>query len=52
MANPLLDHASPGDLADRGQTFETEGKIQDFKRLLEIVEADLAEVPAQADSDP
>jgi uncharacterized metal-binding protein YceD (DUF177 family) len=47
MANPLLDHASPGDLADRGQTFETEGKIQDFKRLLEIVAADLAEVPAQ-----
>ena len=47
MANPLLDHASPGDLADRGQTFEIEGEIQDFKRLLEIVEADLAEVPAQ-----
>jgi uncharacterized metal-binding protein YceD (DUF177 family) len=47
MANPLLDHASPGDLADRGQTFEIEGKVQDFKRLLEIIEADLAEVPAQ-----
>ena len=47
MANPLLDHASPGDLADFGQVLDTEGEIQDFKRLLEIIEADLAEVPAQ-----
>jgi uncharacterized metal-binding protein YceD (DUF177 family) len=47
MANPLLDHASPGDLADFEQAFDTEGEIQDFKRLLEIIEADLAEVPAQ-----
>jgi len=47
MANPLLDHALPGDLADCGQTFEIQGEIKDFKRLLEIIEADLAEVPAQ-----
>ena len=47
MANPLLDHALPEDLADLGQAFEIEGQIQDFKRLLEIVAADLAEVPAQ-----
>ena len=27
MANPLLDHALPGDLADRGQVFEIEGQM-------------------------
>ena len=47
MANPLLDHALPGDLADHRQAFEFEGKIQDFKQLLEIIAADMAEVPAQ-----
>ena len=47
MANPLLDHALPRDLADHGQTFETKGQIKYFKRLLEIVAADLAAVPAQ-----
>jgi uncharacterized metal-binding protein YceD (DUF177 family) len=47
MANPLLDHALPGDLADRGQVFEIEGQIKNFKRLLEIIAADLADVPAQ-----
>jgi len=47
MANPLLDHARPGDLADHGQAIEMEAKVQDFKRLLEIIEADLAALPAQ-----
>jgi uncharacterized metal-binding protein YceD (DUF177 family) len=47
MANPLLDHAPPGHLADRGQVIETEEQIQNFTRLVEIVEADLQAVPAQ-----
>ena len=47
MANPLLDHALPRDLADRGQVFELKGQIKNFKRLLEIIAADLAEVPSQ-----
>ncbi len=42
MANPLLDRALPEDLAERGQVFELEGKIEDFQRLLQIVEEDLA----------
>jgi hypothetical protein len=42
MANPLLDRALPEELAARGQVFELEGKIKDFRRLLEIVEEDLA----------
>lgn len=45
MANPMLDHGSPEELADRGQLFEFKGKVQDFGRLVEIIEADLAEVP-------
>lgn len=47
MANPLLDHAPPGYLADRGQVIETEEQIQNLMRLVEIVEADLSAVPAQ-----
>ena len=41
MANPLLDRALPEELADRRQVFELKGKIEDFPRLVEIVEADL-----------
>ncbi len=40
MANPLLDHALPAELAERGQVFEFKGRIGDFPRLVEIVEAD------------
>lgn len=47
MANPLLDRVSPEDLAGCGQVIETEEKIQNLTRLLEIIEADLAAVPAQ-----
>jgi uncharacterized metal-binding protein YceD (DUF177 family) len=45
MANPMLDHESPEELADRGQIFEIKGKVQEFGRLVEIIEADLAGVP-------
>jgi hypothetical protein len=44
MVNPLLDHALPEELAERGQAFEFKGKISDFPRLIEIVEADLESV--------
>jgi uncharacterized metal-binding protein YceD (DUF177 family) len=44
MANPLLDRALPEELAERGQAFEIKGKIGDFQRLVEIVEADLESV--------
>jgi uncharacterized metal-binding protein YceD (DUF177 family) len=44
MANPLLDRALPEELAERGQAFEKKGKIEDFRRLIEIVEADLESV--------
>ena len=44
MANPLLDRALPEELAERGQVFELEGKIEDFQRLKEIVEEDLAAI--------
>ncbi len=47
MANPLLDRVLPEDLAKRGQVFEFEGKVEDFRRLIEIVEADLKSVAAQ-----
>jgi len=42
MANPLLARALPEELAERGQAFELEGKVEDFQRLTEIVEEDLA----------
>ena len=48
MANPLLDHALPEELAERGQEFEFKGKIQDFKRLIEIIETDLESVSGQS----
>jgi hypothetical protein len=41
MANPLLDHALPEELAERGQVFEFKGEIKDFRRLIEIIQADL-----------
>ena len=44
MANPLLARALPEELAERGQVFEFKGKIDDFWRLIEIVEADLRSV--------
>ncbi len=44
MANPLLDHALPAELAERGQVYEFKGKISDFPHLVEIVEADLRTV--------
>ncbi len=48
MANRLLDRVSPEELANNTQTFETKGKIGDFGRLVEIVEADLAEISAES----
>ena len=47
MANPLLDRAPPEELADRRQIFELKGKLEDFPRLVEIVEADLDAVAAE-----
>jgi len=47
MANPLLDRVLPEKLAERGQVFEFEGKVEDFRRLIEIVEADLKSVAVQ-----
>jgi len=47
MANPLLDRVLPEELAERGQVFEFEGKVEDFRRLIEIVEADLKSVAVQ-----
>ncbi|MCH8334889.1 MAG: DUF177 domain-containing protein [Proteobacteria bacterium] len=44
MANPLLDRALPEELAECGQAFELQGKIEDFRRLIEITEADLKSV--------
>ena len=44
MSNPLLDHALPEELAERGQAFEFKGEIKDFGRLTEIIEADLESV--------
>jgi uncharacterized protein len=46
MANPLLDRESPQDLATQGQVIEFKGKVADFARLVEIIEADLAATPA------
>ena len=47
MANPLLDRVPPEDLAERGQVFELQGKIEDFRHLIEIVEADLKSVATE-----
>lgn len=48
MANPLLDHALPAELAERGQAFEFKGKIGDFPRLVEIVEAEFEAASEQS----
>jgi uncharacterized metal-binding protein YceD (DUF177 family) len=48
MANPLLDSASPRDLAACSQVIETKGKVSDFGRLVEIIEADLADSAAES----
>jgi len=45
MANPLLEPVPPADLANIGQVIETKGKVEDFKRLTEIVDADLSALP-------
>lgn len=45
MANPLLDRASPAELAERGQVIEKKEKIEFFPRLAEIVARDLAALP-------
>ena len=42
MANPLRVPAPLKDLADQRQSYDFEGKIGDFPRLAEVVEADLA----------
>ena len=44
MGNPLLDRASPRDLAERGQIIEKEEKLEIFPRLTEAVAADLEEL--------
>ena len=44
MPNPMLERSPPRDLANRGQVIETKGKVSDFSRLVEIVEADLGEM--------
>lgn len=46
MVNPLLDRVLPQDLAERGQAIEQKGKIGDFPRLVEIVDADLKSLAA------
>ncbi len=42
MTNPLLQRRSPRELANRGQVIEITGKLDDFSRLVEIIEADLS----------
>jgi hypothetical protein len=45
MVNPLLEPVPPADLAKIGQVIETKGKVADFRRLAEIVDADLSALP-------
>jgi uncharacterized protein len=47
MGNPLRDRRTPREFAASGQTIDFEGKISDFERLAEIVEADLAALDAE-----
>ena len=47
MGNPLLDRASPRDLAERGQIIEKEEKLELFPRLTEAIAADLEALPAE-----
>jgi uncharacterized metal-binding protein YceD (DUF177 family) len=44
MANRLFDRALPEELASCGQHIECKGKIGDFRRLVEIIEAELATI--------
>ena len=44
MANPLFEYAAPVELARRRQTIDLKGRVVDFQRLVEIVEAELADV--------
>jgi uncharacterized metal-binding protein YceD (DUF177 family) len=44
MSNPLFDRVLPEGLASIGQRIEYKGKISEFVRLVEIVEAELAMV--------
>jgi uncharacterized protein len=47
MANPLLDRASPKELANRGQVIEITEKIGSLGRLSEIVNEDLDRLPRE-----
>lgn len=47
MGNPLLDRASPRDLAERGQIIEKQEKLELFPRLTEAVAADLETLSAE-----
>jgi len=44
MANPLLDRASPQELAARSQVIEVTVKLEEFGRLVEIAKEDMAAV--------
>ena len=44
MANPLLDLASPKELATRRQVIELTAKVDDFGRLVQIAQDDLSMV--------
>ena len=41
MTNLMRERRPPKELAERGQTIEIKEEVADFKRLLEIVDADL-----------
>ena len=45
MGNPFTDRASPAQLAANGQVIESKGKLTDFQRLREAVEADIGTLP-------
>jgi uncharacterized metal-binding protein YceD (DUF177 family) len=44
MANPLIERILPKEAAALGQLIEYKGKVGDFDRLVEIVEADIAAI--------
>ena len=45
MGDPMLESVPPAELAKRGQVIEIQWSIEDFKRLTEIVVADLRALP-------
>jgi len=47
MDDPMLESVPPAELATRAQVIETQWKIEDFKRLTEIIEADLRALPEE-----